>query len=215
MADDYERLPDIALLRRRTEDVEAPGASKKRSPSPRRWLLLFVPLTALLILGGIGVADIRWPLPDDIPEGVEPQPLGPEVLIAEGDGWRVLANKSDQGLCLHIETDKAKGGGCGFGVPAPFAIGYSETVLPQTNTSFINGPTRKDISLVKLVFYNRRPLRTSVIWRREFDVNFYAAQLPPGVLLRAVVGYDRHGQVVERVESPPSPRPEDRKLRRP
>lgn len=166
----------------------------------RRLLIATTSLLVVLVVGmGVasGVINWRiWPLPQDIPPGVEPMAIGPEETIAQGTfeeqgestPWRLTAFQSNEGLCLHIETPRWKGGGCGFGVPKTAAISYA------ADSQFLYGPVDRRATRVEVRFEGGEVRSVDPIGTSEgFPVNFYLIELEPREEPVSVAAFDEEG----------------------
>jgi hypothetical protein len=193
-------IPYGTLLR---QELVRGIARHHRRVRRRRILIATMSLLVVLVVGmGVATGAINWrvwPMPQDIPPGVEPVALGPEKTIATGSfdeqgrwtPWRLTAFWSDRGLCLHIETSMWKGGGCGFGVPEEAAISYT------ADSSFLYGPVDRRATRIEVRFEGGEVRSVEPIGRSAgFLVNFYLFELEPGEEAISVAAFDEGGKEV-------------------
>lgn len=180
-------------------------------------LSLLVALVAFSVPLGVAASG-RWPIPDDISEGVEPKAIGPEVELASGTNngvdWRLLANESDQGICVTLEHTGGPrdggGGGCGFDLPGR-VVGVNETGVPAANMAVVSGPTVTDVEQVTLILHNGKVINLptkAAPAELDRELNFYVAVIPessPEASVRTVVGLNALDGVIGQVDLPTPP----------
>lgn len=156
-----------------------------------------------------------WPDPDDLPAGVEPQPAGPELALAEGMGgsveWRVTAFKEARGdICMHFETYRWKSGGCGFGISSGDPLTYMTDALePDASTQlsqaiqFAYGPIAKNVARITVTLNDGRDIEVVPIDAVELPVNAFVARWKGDAQVQSIVAYDEEGTQLDRTTGPP------------
>jgi hypothetical protein len=154
---------------------------------------------------------------DEQREGIagEPKRIGPLVEVTSGEGWSLVAWKSDSGICLDFVVAQSSSGGCGFdvrGEPGDTAHGggkppkhwvSGEITSGPGAATVIDGVVAEQVARVEVVLTNGRVLRPGVIeapTELETDVDFFLVQVSEaedgGV--RAFIAYGEAGEVLER-----------------
>jgi len=176
---------------------------------------LVVVLTLAAVLGALaatpafGVRDAllellgadRFPRPADV-EG-EPATTGPHIVLAAGQlgdqKWKLVANESDKGLCLHlelIEPQRARSGGCGFALKER-GIGLLTSNLASGST-WIFGPVSRRASTVEIRLADGTEIAARIFPGRGFAPNFYLATRATPITPTSVTARGATGSVVGR-----------------
>lgn len=120
--------------------------------------------------------------PRDNGDGVHP--TGPEVVVAEGTvsgkSWVLIAYESNSGLCVELEVEGGRGGGCGFDVPGKRHLSVSVGSQLGLNKSVVHGVVSKRVATLVVKLDGGEQFDLEVIeGPGTFDVNFFVAFLPP------------------------------------
>lgn len=155
-----------------------------------------VPLAVASVSGG-------FPAPSDVQN--EPVATGPSITVATGRtgsySWRIVANESDQGLCVHLELvspDRARTGGCGAGLAAG-GVGLLTASVPSGAT-WVFGPVDAGAKSVDVAFAGGTSVRTRPVSGRGLGMNFYVAARAAEMTPAAVVARAGNGVAVGRQE---------------
>ena len=208
------RLPeDPAFAAEPLPAIEARAARRRR----HRWQGRGAALVTAVVLALAGVAALTSPGPPQVVDtaagGSRSQAGGstPAVgasrptVVAEGDvggggHWRLLASRTDKGLCLDVELGGRVSSRC---EPAT-AVGPDRAITGAASTglgqAFVSGLIRKDVAGVRVEsdgtdWVDLAPAGAD----KGFDVNFYVTPLPPGALARKAVALDAAGAPVGEV----------------
>ncbi len=198
---------------------DARQSASERAPRSRRRLVV-VGIVAVLLVAVVASTAISrgkwrvWAEPDDVPEGVEPVRVGPELTLAEGTvsgvNWRVTAFKETRGeFCMHFETVPYEAGGCGFAVPAERSLSYMSDALEpdmfsqlQRATQFGYGPVSKSVARVELTLRDGRTIRVTPIKVAGLPVNAFVATWKGAPGVESVIAYGPSGDALDQ-SSPP------------
>lgn len=208
--------------------------ARSRAMGPRhmpRPLALVAALVVLLALAGTAVAvgigvgvnfltqqeRFHAQVPDD------PQRVGPLVQVASGDGWALIAWRSDVGLCLDFAVPDnspfvcglpVRGAGslsAGMGPPIHAVDGFlsgSTLVGVSDGKATVFGVAASDVAKVKIELADGRLVDTELFdapAALRSHVRLFIVRLRLGALERTVEGgvhafraYDRDGRLMER-----------------
>jgi len=143
----------------------------------------------------------RFPRPADV-EG-EPVATGPHIILATGrmgeQQWKLVANESDQGLCVHLELiapQRARSGGCGTTLSKQ-GVGLFTSSL-ASGATWIFGPVSRRATTVEIRLADGRSVPARIVAGRGFGTNFYLAMRTMPITLTAVVARGATGSVVGR-----------------
>lgn len=142
-----------------------------------------------------------FPTPADV-QG-EPIATGPIVTVATGrlagQQWKLVANDSDQGLCVHLELtspQRGRSGGCGASLTSGGVGLFTATVA--TGATWIFGPVGTRASTVEVRLPDGTSVPTRAVGGRGFGTNFYVATRATPTTPTAVVARGASGSVVGR-----------------
>lgn len=202
----------------------------RRIGSPRRArkrLVIALAVVLLLSLGGtavgVGFDLLRQQEGFHASVSDDPTRLGPLVEVASGDGWALIAWRSEAGLCLDFAIPRNSPFACGFPVPgAKRGSGTSGSgthaiagffsggnLVGGDGKATIFGAAAPDVAAVKVELGDGRiieaPLQEAPPELRT-DVRFFLLRLTLAQLergrespVRAYSAYDRGGGLIERV----------------
>jgi hypothetical protein len=135
-----------------------------------------------------------------------PVPVGPDFVVASGvagSPWKIVATRTDQGLCLFLLTGAATGfGGCGARDIPPHAIGALGfgTKEPGLDRIFEFGPLAPEVSSVELRLRDGRTLHARVVESSKepgAPEKFYWASWN-GSQIAVAIARDADGHAIER-----------------
>jgi hypothetical protein len=210
-------------------DVVARSRRSKRRRVPRR-LALAAALLALLALGGtaiavgVGVNFVRQQEQFHTQRPDDPHRVGPLVQVTNGDGWALLAWRSNVGLCLDFAVPDNSPFTCGLpvrgagssaagpGAPIRAVDGFlsgSNLVGVRDGKATVFGVAASDVAKVKVELADGRLVDTELFdapTALRTDVRLFIVRLQLGALERtaesgvhAFLAYDSDGQLIERV----------------
>ena len=113
-----------------------------------------------------------------------PDATGPEILVAGGTvyghTWSLVAYPSDAGLCVDLQVLQGSGSGCGWSVPHKDDLGLSEGTQQGLSATSIHGVLSKRVAAIEARLEGGRVIPVDIVeGPPAFDVNFFAAFLPP------------------------------------
>lgn len=142
-----------------------------------------------------------FPTPADV-QG-EPISTGPVVTLATGrlagQQWKLLANDSNQGLCVHLELtspERGRSGGCGVSRDAG-SVGLL-TATVATGATWIFGPVGTRARSVEVRLPDGTSVPARAVTGRGFGVNFYVATRAMPTTPASVVARGASGSIVGR-----------------
>ena len=220
--------PHEAAHRAHGRERPAPDIRRVRGPSTRGLRRVTqVAIATLLVLGVLSVPALGviqhiaswmsdWAGPD------APKPLSPDDVIASGVAgvpWRILATRTDQGICLFTVSPVAGGtGGCGWGTDirgypgaAPHGYGAGGDQIHWVegtngsggdaayNRRIVKGVAAQDVTGVELVLAGGRTMHANVVERPKginVSLNFWWAVLPPEVDGLDLTSLDTSGDAI-------------------
>ena len=207
------RLPgDPAFAAEPLPAIEARAARRRR----HRWQGRGAALVTAAVLALVGVAALTSPsrpqVVDTAAGGSRSQAGGPApavgaarpTVVAEGDvgggHWRLLASRTDKGLCLDVEL----GGQVSSHCEPVTAVGPDRSITGAASTglgqAFASGLIRKDVAGVRVEVDGTDALDLAPAGAdKGFDVNFYITPLPPNAHARKAVALDASGVPVGEV----------------
>lgn len=161
----------------------------------RRFAVILVVPSVILLSIGVATGTLRWPEPSDVPPGTEPSPLGPEVVLAQGDfgklPWVLSAFDSDKGMCVHLETATSKSGSCGQ-IANGSAVFYNTVSFRTPGVDVIFGAVSLEARSVRLLLTDGSTREVELIRSRRLDAAFFVTSTAVGV--GQVVAYDASGE---------------------
>lgn len=139
----------------------------------------------------------------DAPDTVEglPSPVGTAQEVARGDGWRLVAQDSELGLCLELFANEDESFGCGFEVPERHHVGYFAAELGPDR--FLAGPVDEAVTQVMVQRVGGDPIRTRPV-DTSIGVGVYVVRVQGGAI-RRVVALGATGQRLDALETPRDP----------
>jgi hypothetical protein len=213
-------------------DVVARSRRGERRGVPRR-LAVATALLALLALAGtaiaVGVNFVRQQERFHAQRPDDPQRVGPLVQVTSGDGWALLAWRSNVGLCLDFAVPDnspftcglpVRGAGssaAGTGAPIHAVDGFlsgSSLVGVRDGKATVFGVAASDVAKVKVELADGRLVDTELFdapTALRTDVRLFIVRLQLGALertaergvhesdVRAFLAYDSDGRLIERV----------------
>lgn len=142
-----------------------------------------------------------FPTPADV-QG-EPIATGPVVTVATGrlagQQWKLVANDSDQGLCVHLELtspQRGRSGGCGASLTSGGVGLFTATVA--TGATWIFGPVGTRASSVEVSLPDGTSMPARPVGGRGFATNFYVVARATPTTPTAVVARGALGSIVGR-----------------
>lgn len=186
----------------RDELLAAARRSRSRTRKRRLVILSIAAAVGLLVVGGVGASDLRWPLPDDVPPGTEPVQHGHTASVTTGainnEGWVLTARNTDQGLCVGVQYGRGWDEGCGFPTvdnqPVQLQISGSE------NVTFLYGHVRADVERVTIHLENGSSVAEPTLQEEGYAVRFYVHAFEGRTDVERVVGYNSEGEAVGRAQ---------------
>lgn len=108
---------------------------------------------------------------------------GPEVVVARGtasgEPWALIAYESDNGLCVEIEVEGGRGGGCGFDVPGRSDLGLNVGSQAGISGSIVHGVVSQRVAILVVRLKSGERLHPEILDGPDgLDANFFALFLP-------------------------------------
>lgn len=136
-----------------------------------------------------------------------PLPEGPEVAVADGDGWELIVHDSNLGLCVVLRLPDQDEVACGFEVPERHAVGYITQAGPG-GVQLIAGVVAPEATTVTVAAGDERvELHPQPVEAGEEPLSVFVGALPGDAPVAAVTARDAEGFELERrgPAEPPAP----------
>jgi hypothetical protein len=225
---------DAPLSGANWDDVVARNRRGARRRVPRRLavaaaLLALLALAGTAIAVGVGVNFVRQQERFHAQRPHDPQRVGPLVEVASGDGWALLAWRSNAGLCLDFAVPDNSPFACGLpvrgaglstagpGAPIHAVDGFvsgSNLVGVRDSKTTVFGVAASDVAKVEVELADGQLVETKLFdapTALQTDVRLFIVRVQLGALKRttqrgaresdvhAFLAYDSDGRLIERV----------------
>lgn len=174
-----------------------------------------VAIVTIVMAGVVTVGALRSPLTTP-PEGKQSesqtprdQDVGPNTVVGQGtvsgQAWSLVAYESADGLCVDLQVGSGTVVACGFDVPSRRDLGLGESSQRGVSKTAIYGVVSKRVLALQATLNDGERIDVDIIQSPAgFDVNFFAAFLPPDA--EAVIeARDNQGALLERLQTSPLP----------
>lgn len=169
-----------------------------------------------VVLGGVVAAGALRSPSTTQPRGLpleSPSPADHEVRAktevgrgtVSGQTWTLVAHEGDSGLCVDLQVGDGTSSVCGFDVPGQRDLGLSESSQRAVSRTAIHGAVSKGVLALQVTLDDGERIDVDIIQGPAgFDVNFFAAFLPPDAE-GVVEARDSQGSLLESLPISPLP----------